>query len=193
MGLFGPPLKILEARIVPRHRGGIGKETTGGVEAQLKGAHSQPRPRNDGRQGQHDTQKLSPQRQWLLRTRHEFEKQRGELLDTLWGRENLQRTCLKSHPQVIQSLRQIQRALGEVHPDPEILAKPKEKVPCLHYILKLGPEDEPVVQVTKDVEPVTVHDDRHRGHDPCEHLWGSQQTETKGAELQDRALTQNLR
>ena len=32
--------------------------------------------------------------------RHEFEQQRGELLDTFWGRENLQRTCLKPHPQI---------------------------------------------------------------------------------------------
>ena len=47
MGLDGPPPKIRTAGPVPGHPGGIGKKTTGGVEAQLERSHPKARARND--------------------------------------------------------------------------------------------------------------------------------------------------
>ena len=68
--------------------------------------------------------------------------------------------------------------------DAELLTQPEEKVPRPQYLLKRGPEDEPVVQVTQDPEAITVHDGRDRGHDTREHLRGSREAEAKSAELQ---------
>ena len=103
----------------------------------------------------------------------------------LGGRENPQRKSLKPHPQVVQGLIWSQGTLLQIDLDTELLTEPKKEVPRPNQVLKRGPEDQPVVQVPQDPEPVSKHYRRDRSHDTHERLQGGGKAEAEGAKLPD--------
>ena len=69
-----------------------------------------------------------------------------------------------------------------------MIAKPEEKIPCPTNLLEGESEDQPIVEVPENPEPMTMHDRGNRGHDAGEHLRSRRQAKTERAELVNRPL-----
>ena len=91
--------------------------------------------------------------------------------DPSLGRESPQRRRLESHAEVIQSLSRCKRALGKVHLNPQLRAKPQQEVSRPRDLLQGGSKDESVLQIAQDPVPKTMHERGDRGHDTREDLW----------------------
>ena len=113
-------------------------------------------------------------------------EQKGELLDPLEGRENPQRNSLNRNPEIVLSLQGRQRALGKVDSNPKTLAEPKKEVPRPNTLLEGGSQDQPIVEVPEDPEPLAMHDRGNRGHDAGKDLRSRRKAKTESAELVNR-------
>ena len=69
-----------------------------------------------------------------------------------------------------------------------MLAKPEKKILRLDNLLEGGREDQPIIEVPENPEPMTMHDRGDRGHDAGEHLRSRRQAKTESAELVNRPL-----
>ena len=112
-----------------------------------------------------------PKTERLLWRGGEFVDETKYLVNPGLSRESPQRSRLKGHPQIIQALGRLKRALGEVDLNAEVGTEEKKEVPRPSDLELGGAKDQPIVQIPKNAVTRTMHGGGDRGHDTYEDKW----------------------